>query len=228
MDMLISSKTLQTQAYEVILDAICDGTLEPGQRLTQEDVAKRLNVSRQPILSAFSTLKAQGFVQETGRRGLAVAPLNERFFKEIYEFRSAVEPLAVRLAIANLDERTIASGRALIERGHALAAAEDINGLLKADTDFHSFIYTVAGNSLIVETMRLNWAHLRRCMREVLRLPHFLRGVWVEHEAILSAMERGDATAACAIMSDHLSAASESVLPALEAKAAHAKLSGGA
>ena len=104
MKSLIAPKTLVDQAYAVILDAISDGTLKPGERLTQDSVAQRLNVSRQPIHNALLVLKAQGFVREAGRRGLAVAPLDPELFEAIYQFRSAIEPLAVRLAIPFLTE----------------------------------------------------------------------------------------------------------------------------
>ncbi len=70
MGSLDAPKTLMDQAYAVILDAISSGTLKPGERLTQENVAQRLNVSRQPIHHALLVLKAQGFVREAGRRGL--------------------------------------------------------------------------------------------------------------------------------------------------------------
>src|SRR5437868_1448753 len=76
LESLVSPTTLVDQAYAVILDAICDGTLKPGERLTQADVAERLNVSRQPVHNALLVLKSQGFLQESGRRGLCVAPLD--------------------------------------------------------------------------------------------------------------------------------------------------------
>jgi DNA-binding GntR family transcriptional regulator len=91
MDALVAPKKLVDQAYATILDAICDGTLKPGERLTQESVAQRLNVSRQPIHNALLVLKAQGFVREAGRRGVSVVPLDPRLFEAIYQFRSAVE-----------------------------------------------------------------------------------------------------------------------------------------
>lgn len=77
---LTPSATLLEQTYRAILSAICDGTLAPGEKLTQERVAERLNVSRQPVAQALALLKTQGFVQETGRRGLAVSHLDPVFF----------------------------------------------------------------------------------------------------------------------------------------------------
>ena len=215
MESLSAPKTLVEQAYEVILGAICDGTLKPGERLTQDDVATRLNVSRQPITNALMMLKAQGFVRETGRRGLAVAPVDANLFEAIYQFRSAVDPLAVRLAVPRLTKTGIARGRALIARGLEAAERGDGKALIQADMDFHSFIYEMSENPLIVETMRLNWRHLRRAMGEALRVPEISQRVWREHGAIMDAMAAGDADKAAQLMQAHVLDAHRNVGPLL-------------
>lgn len=196
MESLVAPKTLVDQAYAVILDAICNGTLKPDERLTQESVADRLNVSRQPIHNALLLLKAQGFVRETGRRGLAVAPLDRNLFHAIYQFRSAIEPLAVRLAAPRLTSKAVTTGRALIARGEALKRRKDIRGMIESDMNFHMFLYELSGNTLIVDTMRLNWQHLRRAMGAVLQVESISARVWKEHAGIIDALAEGNVDAA--------------------------------
>ena len=72
MESLKPQKTLVEQVYERIRDAICDGTLPAGARVTQDELAARLQVSRQPVMSALGLLRQQGFLVEHGRRGLQV------------------------------------------------------------------------------------------------------------------------------------------------------------
>jgi DNA-binding GntR family transcriptional regulator len=204
-------KSLVEQAYDTILDAICDGTLLPHERLTQDEIAARLAVSRQPVMSALALLRQQGFVIEHGRRGLAVAPIDRARFDAIYEVRSALEPLAARLATARMTPGLLAEGRAIVARGKKVAAAGDAKAALQADVDFHSFIYAASGNPLIVETMQLHWQHLRRGMGEVLRQPRFLQQVWREHAAILQAMGEGDAEHAAKLIGDHVGGAHREV-----------------
>lgn len=218
MESLSLRKTLVELAYDRILGAICDGKLKPGERVRQDEIAARLNVSRQPITSALAMLKNQGFLCDAGRRGLAVAPIDPKFFDAIYQFRSAVEPLAVRLATSRLDAGALAKGQALIGRGKAATAANDRSGLVQADMDFHSFIYDLSGNPLIAETMRLNWQHLRRAMGEVLRQPAYPSKVWREHEAILAAMISQDAQKGAELMREHIELAQRRVGPALRAR----------
>ena len=218
MESLIAPKKLVDQAYAAILDAICNGTLKPDERLTQDGVAQRLNVSRQPIHSALLVLKAQGFVREAGRRGLSVAPLDPKLFDAIYQFRSALEPLAVTLAVAHIDQRAAQEGRAVIARGKAAAAKRDPKSLIAADMAFHSLIYELSDNSLILETMRLNWHHLRRAMGQTLRLPGLARRVWKEHEAIFESMITGETDKAARLMRDHVVTAHRDVSVALRAR----------
>jgi len=220
MKSLQTQKTLVDQAYDAILDAICDGTLAPHERLTQDEIANRLAVSRQPVMSALGLLKQQGFLIEHGRRGLAVAPINRARFDAIYEFRSAIEPLAARLATERMTPERLALGRALVEHGMAVASAGDARATLQADVDFHTFIYETSGNPLIVETMHLHWQHLRRSMGEVLRRPRLTLQIWKEHAGILEAMAKGDADEAARRIGEHVRVAHERVSRELIAFAA--------
>ena len=89
-------------------------------------------------------------MSETGRRGLVVAALDPKLLAEIYQFRSAIEPLAVRLAIPELTKALIDEGRDILRHGDELVAQRDTAALTQADMDFHYFIYRLSGNSLVI------------------------------------------------------------------------------
>ena len=211
MDSLERQDSLVDQTYHVILDALCDGTFKSGERLTQEDIAARLNVSRQPVTHALAILKAQGFLSASGRRGLVVAPVERAFFANVYQIRSVLEPLAASLASANMTKQAILRGRSLVEHGRNLVIAGDARASLQADVDFHSLVYELCGNPLIGEALRLHWHHLRRAMGEVLAYPGMSIAVWQEHGRILQAMIRGDGDTAASLMRSHMVGAYERV-----------------
>src|SRR6188768_3142201 len=73
---LEAAPDLVDRVYRSLLDAICAGSLAPGQRITQEDIAQQLAVSRQPVLQALRLLKKDGLVQDAPGRGLQVADLD--------------------------------------------------------------------------------------------------------------------------------------------------------
>ncbi|MGE5337490.1 MAG: GntR family transcriptional regulator [Gemmatimonadota bacterium] len=212
-------RTLVEQAYGAILDSICDGTLKPNERLTQDELAARLHVSRQPVLSALGLLRQQGFVIDHGRRGVAVAPVDPARFEAIYQIRSALEPLAARLATERMTPALIERGRSIVARGRKVAAADDAKAALQADVDFHNFIYEASGNPLIVEVMHLHWQHLRRAMGEVLRRPRMTQQVWREHAAVMEAMAAGEAGKAARLLQEHVDVARVRVVDELAAMA---------
>lgn len=204
METLTPAKSLVQMTYEAILDEICTGSLTPGTRLSQDHLAAQLNVSRQPVNSAITMLKAQNFVEDTGRRGVVVAAVDKKLFNEIYQFRAAIDPLAVELAVTRLTKEDIAEAREIIARGKACVAAAQSQAVLQADIDFHSLIYQLSGNTIIINTMHLNWRHLQRSMSKVLQHPGMTAQVWSEHEQIFEAMVAGKTAQATALMRAHV------------------------
>jgi DNA-binding GntR family transcriptional regulator len=211
MESLKPQKTLVERVYESILDAICDGSLPAGTRVTQDELAARLEVSRQPVMTALGLLKQQGFLVERGRRGLQVAPADRARFDAIYEFRSAIEPLAASLAARRRTAEWLSQARALVAQGKRVAAAGDAAATLQADVEFHSLIYSASGNLLIIESMQTHWQHLRRSMGEVLQRPRFTQKVWKEHEEIVEAIAAGDGALAARLIDEHVRDAHERV-----------------
>lgn len=209
---LTPSATLVERAYQALLDAICSGALAAGERLTQDGVALRLQVSRQPVVQALALLKSQGFVQDTGKRGVVVAHLDPAFFKAIYELRSAIDPMAARLAALQMSPDAEREAREILREGQRALRAGELAGLIRADVRFHTFIYELSGNPLFPDLMKLYWNHLRRAMGEVLRTKGEGRIVWSEHQEILDAIVAGDADKAARLAQAHLESAVERVL----------------
>lgn len=209
MDSIEPKKTLVEQVYDILLDAICSGELSPGERLNQDEIAARLNVSRQPVNSAISILKANDFAHDTGRRGAVVAELDMDQFHSIYEFRLVVEPFATELAAKRMGEDAAPEAVEILREGQTAIRKRDIKALLNADVRFHQMIYRWSGNHVIEASMRANWPHMLRSMAEVLRDPASATQSWADHEKILDALLARDARAASAAMTAHIGIAFE-------------------
>jgi DNA-binding GntR family transcriptional regulator len=195
---------LVERVYRALLDAISDGSLAPGARLTQEGLAERLAVSRQPVLQALRLLKKDGLVLDAPGRGLLVAPLDAAWIAQVYEVRGALDALAARLAAA----RRSVLEPTLIERGRQAAAADDIPSMIEADIAFHAAIYAASGNPLIEQSAQLHWVHLRRVMGAVLQSSRQREPIWDEHAAIAAAIAAGDADEAARLIQLHSRGAS--------------------
>ena len=223
---LVNAPSLIDQAYRRVLEAIADGTLAPGQRIRQAELADSFGVSRQPISHALHLLKRQGLVEDHGRKGLRVVPLDALRVLQLYQVREMVDGLAARLAAL----RVVAgdADAAIIERLHGqlaagvrFDAATPIPVLVRADTEFHRSLYALSGNPAIEEMTAPLWPHLMRSMAAVLCEADYASRVWRhEHPAILRHLLAGDtalaeaaarqhAATAAGLTSSHLQAAAQ-------------------
>jgi len=189
---LALERSLTDRTYDAILDAICGGELKSGARVNQDELALKLNVSRQPVVQALSLLKVQGFVRDSGRRGVMVAPLDADSISHLYELRSALDGAACRGAALRGSADARAWGPSLIAEGRAAFASGSVKRMIEADMRFHRLFYDLCGNPMIAETSALHWHHIRRLIGGYLQHYPMRETVWDEHQAILDAVMSGD------------------------------------
>ncbi|MBL0428171.1 GntR family transcriptional regulator [Ramlibacter alkalitolerans] len=209
---LEATPDLVERVYRTLGDAISGGSLAPGQRIRQEEIAQQLAVSRQPVLQALRLLKRDGFVEDAPGRGLQVAALDAQWIRNVYQVRGALDALAARLAA----ERRFRIAPALLQAGRRAARGDDVTAMIDADLAFHVALYRAAGNPLIEESAQLHWRHLRRVMGAVLQQLPQREQVWDEHEAIAQAIAGGRAAEAARLIEDHGRHASDKLSEGLD------------
>ena len=204
--------SLAQRVCDAIVSEIVSGRLASGERLIQDDLARALGVSRQPVQQALLLLRKQGLVREASGRGLIVSPLEAQDVRDLYQLRGAMEALAGRLAAARGDARLKTEGAELIESGRAALLRGSLEDQIAIDIDFHVLLATASGNALLTETMAPHWPKFRRIMAEVLREGDQLsRRIWDEHAQILAAVVEGDVERSEALCREHLARASDLV-----------------
>jgi DNA-binding GntR family transcriptional regulator len=199
------------EVYQVLLDAISDGSLAPGTRLTQEEIAEQFAVSRSPVLQALRLLKKDGLVQDAPGRGVLVAPLDLDWIGKLYEVRGALDALAAKLAA----QRGARIDKSLIAQGQQASRSNDVKSMIDADIAFHNALYQASGNSLIADSAHLHWVHLRRVMGAVLQSSTQRDSIWQEHEAIADAINAGDEARAVELTNLHAERARSNLLQRL-------------
>lgn len=202
--------------YNVLVDAIIDGSLAPGERVTQEEIAEQLHVSRSPVLQALRLLKKDGLIEDAPGRGVQIAPLEPEWVGNLYEVRGALDVLAARLAA----QAGVTIDPALIEQGRLISQSGDLKRIIDADMAFHYAIYAASGNPLIAENANRYWVHLRRVMGAVHRWANHRADIWDEHQAIAQAIGRGDAVQAVLLTEQHITRARTNLVSQLSDKLA--------
>jgi len=208
LDKLPTRSDFVETVYNVLVDAITDGSLAPGERITQEEIAEQLHVSRSPVLQALRLLKKEGLIEDAPGRGVQVAPLDPDWVGQLYDVRGALDVLAARLAAnagASIDV-------GLIEQGRFISQSGDLKKIIDADMAFHHAVYAASGNKLIAETAGRYWMHLRRVMGAVHRWAHQRSSLWDEHLAIAQAINAGDAERASLLTEQHINRAKNNLV----------------
>src|SRR5687767_14246238 len=103
-------------AYRRLRDAIRDGTLKPGQRLMEIEVADWLNVSRTPVRDAIRRLEAEGMLAHAPRNGIVVATLDRQAVMELYVMREVLEGTAARLCARHASDMEVLELQELVTR----------------------------------------------------------------------------------------------------------------
>jgi DNA-binding GntR family transcriptional regulator len=144
-------QTLREKILETIRDAILKGTLKPGERVSEPDLAERFGISRTPIREAFRQLESEGYLQVVPRKGAVVASLSERDIEEFYAIKIILEGFAARMAADKLTEKEIERLESINERLHEIAKGGDVKTFFRVHNEFHEVFIKAAGNDKLSE-----------------------------------------------------------------------------
>ena len=95
---------LSDQAYDLMRRSILDGTLSPGARIVESEIARRLGVSQAPVREAVKRLAHEGLVTVLPRRGSYVAQISVDEVDDAREVRAMLEEAAARDAVVHFDD----------------------------------------------------------------------------------------------------------------------------
>lgn len=206
---LVRSGTTVDHMVRAIADRIVTGALRPGERLDEVSLAERFDVSRTPVREALGQLSAMGLVERRPNRGAIVALVTPQHLTSMFEDMAQLEEICARFSA----ERMTAAERRRLELQHQesarlvrLGAEEDYEAW---NTEFHSFLYRGAHSTHIEEMTLATRSRLAPFRRAQFRLAGRLAKSWNEHDAIVTAIMRGDGIAAGAAARGHVSIVSE-------------------
>jgi DNA-binding GntR family transcriptional regulator len=195
------------RAYRRVRDQILDGTLPPGQRLVELQLATQLDVSRTPIREALRRLIAEGLVATHPVSGLVVREVNQQEVEDIYAIREVLDGLAARLAAERLTEADLARLRLLTELMDESARGERWESVVHLNVKFHEVLYAAAHNERLASIGGSLLDAVRRHSSMAFSDASRVASVVAEHEAVVRALEARDVNAAEEAARHHLATA---------------------
>ena len=189
---------LRDDVYTRLRDAIVDGTLTPGERLRDQQVAAWLGVSRTPVREALLRLGQAGLVTAAPGRSTTVATLDARAIRDAQAVVASMHRLAVELAVDRLGASEIAAMRRANMRFAEALRGGDAEAAIAADDEFHAVAVRAAANGALETVLEQFTPVLRRLER--LRFSSLSgRASVALHDRLTDLCEAGDAPAAAAV-----------------------------
>ena len=199
----LSTASLPAAVERAVSQWIFKGELTAGQKITEQEVALRLGVSRGPVREAFRALEDLGLVQIEKNRGAFVRKIDFEEAVEIHDVYSSLEELATRSAARRLSGKQIEELNSLVESMDVAAEAEDLDRYYALNLRFHQRLVQGSANRrlLLIHTRLLNELHLFR--RFGLMQRGEMRRSNHEHRQILEKIAAGDPEGAAEAMRRH-------------------------
>ncbi|RAU23870.1 GntR family transcriptional regulator [Paramagnetospirillum kuznetsovii] len=201
----LQKTNLAEQAYTVIHQMLLDGAhVQPGDKISVEDLARRLGVSRSPVWQAIARLEAERIIEVRPRQGVFFIGFNRERLLEIFGVREVLEGAAARLAAERSTPEAVSELRHSIARQRAVVDHPSQQAYADEATRFHHILAQLAGNSVMTELIGRLWDQTKAmCIRPEAKSA-ILDARVDEHERIVDAVARGDADAAEAETRHHI------------------------
>lgn len=208
---IVPTQSMSDRIFQELSRLILDGTLKEGYTFPNEAVlCEQLHVGRTSLREAYKALELSGFVTRT-KRGTVVngksqivsstplkVAMEQSSEKDFLEFRCMLEAEAARLAAERATDKDIQELRHLLSEISNAGQRRNYEAMMKLDRKFHKALAISSKNKLIVDTMTAMtevWDRETRtnfwCAAE--KRPEILTQMHSQHQAVVSAIENGDA-----------------------------------
>ncbi len=150
---LSENASLVNRVADAVRQAIMDGKIAPGERLSVPEIARRLGVSRTPAREALLLLERDGLVEARPRLGVVVLRGDHQNLQQLFQLREALEGMTARLAARAMTAEEHAALDAIIDRHEQAVAQQDIEGHVVEDIAFHGTLRDGSGNRYLAQSL---------------------------------------------------------------------------
>lgn len=212
------SRALRQAVYDHVCEQILTGARQAGERLSELTLAKETGVSRSPVREAIGQLRAEGILEQVPGYGAFIKTPTREELADAFEVREWLEVEAISSLAASPDRSTAMFAEA--RRAHEemntmlresyledtrMLSRDRIDEFARIDMAWHNAILEAAGNRQVVKIIRDTrlLIHAAGCKPVPLNPDHVAR-VFAEHDLVLRAVIRGDASEARRLLAEHI------------------------
>lgn len=214
--------TLREQVVEAISSELRQGTYQPGERITEQGLAERLQVSRTPIREALNQLLEQGAIHARPRGGYVVPSPTVEQVRQIIAVRTLLEPPAVAMAAREYGPERIARINDAIHFETLAKANPDHTLFAAANEQFRRAIFDGIENQILWSLIAQFASHLDFIRAATLRDMDLRLEILARQEKVRDAITAHDDKLAEALWTSYLALSEATLIAAIEAMPANA------
>ncbi|MCZ4302490.1 GntR family transcriptional regulator [Microbacterium oxydans] len=201
----VPAASRRERVAEILREAITTGDLEPGQKLTELELAAQLGTSRAPVREALRQLEQEGLVVSYPYRGTEVLGVSQEEIENVLvPVRIALERFAFDKAMSIVADEDIAALNAIIDSMDEAATAGDLARLADDDIRFHEAIVVLSGQQHCLQIWRTIQPRVRAYFRRDANYHGDSHAVAEQHRDLLRALQSGDRERVLEAITEHI------------------------
>ncbi len=185
-------QTLRERIVDTIREAIINGILKPGTKISEPELAERFGISRTPIREALRQLESEGFITVIPRKGAIVSKLSKKDVEDFYELKSILEGFAARKAVEKISDDDIEHMEHVNRQLEKLTKKGDLRRVYELHNEFHDTFLKACGNDKLYGIVQ-NLVRQFQRFRMILSMPGKIEGSIEQHWEIIEAFKKRDA-----------------------------------
>lgn len=153
-NLILTSPKMSAQVYNIIINRIVSGIYKKGQKLSTNELAEELNVSRSPVKEALNTLHTNGIIQISDRKGHYVRQFSTDEINAIYEFREVLETYAFMKINKKIPHAAYTELKNILQKCIKIlkrSGEKDRAEIFRLSVQFHFDLFKLCGNPVILE-----------------------------------------------------------------------------
>lgn len=204
--------SLSDRIFEIIENAILSGSVRPGERIIETELAKNLGISKSPVREALKKLEGEGIVELVPRKGFFVRNIDRKSIDDLCDVMFIIELAAARLSLKKKTEGVCKKIDEILDQMNHHLRRKDHASYVSANRQFHGLFYDLTENAWIlkISQMFIKESDMLRSL-SLYTSDRFMRSI-EEHYAIADAYKNGDEEGLERAVKKHLIMFKENIL----------------
>lgn len=209
----VDTVPVRERAYEYLKTSILSGRFNPGERLTEEHLAKELGISRTPIREALHKLESEGLIKPLATRGFVASQDSKAEVEELFEIRAVLEGYALRVICGRVTDLVLERLEETLQRAEETLKSGYLEDLFHWNTIFHDTLHEmITDKHRLYHQMVTMRQYVLRYRKNTLQFPDGGSRTVDGHRKIVMALRLRDADLCERVMREHIQQSKEDAL----------------